>query len=101
MRRLGYPLASTIRTNPNPSSTPQRAQAVALGAAVQAGILEGEVSGVMVMDVWQASLMRALAVQLEREQKAGQGEEEEEEEDGGVSGDEGEDGWGGGAETEE
>ena len=36
-------------------------QAVALGAAVQAGILEGQISDVMVMDVWQANLMRALA----------------------------------------
>jgi molecular chaperone DnaK len=36
-------------------------QAVALGAAVQAGVLEGSVSGVMVMDIWQAALMRALA----------------------------------------
>lgn len=34
---------------------------MALGAAIQAGILEGQVSDVMVMDVWQASLMRALA----------------------------------------
>ena len=38
-------------------------QAVALGAAVQAGVYEGSVSGVMVMDIWQASLMRALAKQ--------------------------------------
>ena len=38
-----------------------RLQAVALGAAVQAGILEGGVSDVMVLDVWQATLMRAFA----------------------------------------
>ena len=38
-------------------------QAVALGAAVQAGILEGQVSDVMVLDVWQANLMRAFARQ--------------------------------------
>lgn len=38
-------------------------QAVALGAAVQAGILEGQVSDVMVLDVWQANLMRAFAQQ--------------------------------------
>lgn len=38
-------------------------QAVALGAAVQAGILEGQVSDVMVMDVWQANMMRAFARQ--------------------------------------
>ena len=42
-------------------------QAVALGAAVQAGILEGQVSDVMVLDVWQASLMRAFAKQRLRQ----------------------------------
>ncbi|KAG2438835.1 hypothetical protein HXX76_005375 [Chlamydomonas incerta] len=36
-------------------------EAVALGAAVQAGILQGEITNLMVMDQWQASLMRALA----------------------------------------
>lgn len=36
-------------------------QAVALGAAIQAGLYEGSVSGLMVMDIWQASLLRALA----------------------------------------
>lgn len=36
-------------------------QAVALGAAVQAGIYEGTVPGVTVMDVWQAALARAFA----------------------------------------
>jgi heat shock protein 1/8 len=36
-------------------------EAVALGAAVQAGVLQGQVKGLMVMDQWQASLMRALA----------------------------------------
>lgn len=36
---------------------------MALGAAVQAGILEGQVSDVMVLDVWQANLMRAFARQ--------------------------------------
>ena len=47
------------------------AQAVALGAAVQAGVLEGSVDSVMVMDIWQASLMRALATrQLEDEAAA-------------------------------
>lgn len=48
--------------------------AVALGAAVQAGIYEGNVSDVMIMDIWQASLMRAYASQIERQE---QGEEEE------------------------
>jgi heat shock 70kDa protein 1/2/6/8 len=61
--------------------------AVALGAGVQAGILEGQVSNLMVMDVWQASLMRAFAKQLEKE-RAGvaagalESEEEREEEEG-------------------
>jgi len=36
-------------------------QAVALGAAIQAGLYEGSVSGLMVMDIWQATLMRAVA----------------------------------------
>ena len=36
-------------------------EAVALGAAVQAGVLQGEVGDVMVLDQWQASLMRAAA----------------------------------------
>lgn len=42
-------------------------QAVALGAALQAGVLEGSVTDVMVMDVWQAALMRALAKRQLRE----------------------------------
>ena len=42
---------------------PSLLQAVALGAAVQAGILEGTVPDVMVMDVFQAGLMRVLAGQ--------------------------------------
>ena len=42
-------------------------QAVALGAAVQAGILEGSVANVMVMDIWQASLLRAFAGQQLRD----------------------------------
>ena len=50
--------------------------AVALGAAVQAGIFEGSVSNLMVMDVWQASLMRAYARQVQAEQAAGEAEEE-------------------------
>lgn len=35
--------------------------AVALGAAVYAGVLSGHISDLMVMEVWQAALMRALA----------------------------------------
>ena len=38
-------------------------QAVALGAAVQAGIYEGIVGDAGVVDVWQAALGRALAQQ--------------------------------------
>lgn len=41
------------------------------GAAVQAGILQGEVDSLMVMEQWQASLMRALAqMQLKNSPKA-------------------------------
>lgn len=44
---------------------------VVLPAAVQAGILQGEVDSLMVMEQWQASLMRALAqVQLKNDPKA-------------------------------
>lgn len=43
---------------------------MALGAAVQAGILEGQVSDVLVLDVWQANLMRAFAKQrLQQDEK--------------------------------
>ncbi|KAG1666877.1 hypothetical protein FOA52_013510 [Chlamydomonas sp. UWO 241] len=74
-------------------------EAVALGAAVQAGVLQGEVVGLMVMDQWQASLMRALAeMKLREDPNAmaavgksyapdgddGEGEEYGEEEDDGV-----------------
>ena len=62
--------------------------AVALGAAVQAGIYEGQVSDLMVMDVWQASLMRAYARQVAAEQAAAAGEQLSEGEE-----TEGEDGW--------
>lgn len=37
------------------------AQAVAVGAAIQAAMLSGELDDLMVMDVWQAALMRAFA----------------------------------------
>jgi molecular chaperone DnaK (HSP70) len=43
-------------------------EAVALGAAVQAGVLEGTVAEGEVVDVWQAQLMRALATARLREQ---------------------------------
>ena len=67
---------------------PRPVQAVALGAAVQAGVYEGQVSDLMVMEVWQASLMRAFAAQLAREQ----GEEGTEPHDGDAWADE-EEGW--------
>ncbi len=58
-------------------------QAVALGAASQAGLYEGCVSGLMVMDIWQASLLRALATKrLKDDREAAQdllGEEASEE----------------------
>ncbi|BDA40814.1 Chaperone protein dnaK [Coccomyxa sp. Obi] len=44
-------------------------EAVALGAAIQAGIYEGSVSGLMVMDIWQASLLRALATKRLKDDK--------------------------------
>lgn len=50
-------------TGLQPATFVQPDEAVALGAAVQAGILEGQVSDVMVMDVWQANMMRAFARQ--------------------------------------
>lgn len=48
--------------------------AVALGAAIQAGIYEGNVSDVMIMDIWQASLMRAYAAQLEAQDQSNENE---------------------------
>jgi heat shock 70kDa protein 1/2/6/8 len=41
--------------------------AVATGAAIFAGVLSGHIQNLMVMDVWQAALLRALA---ERELKS-------------------------------
>ena len=38
-------------------------EAVALGAAIEAGRLQGEMEGVVVLDKWQAALARALAEQ--------------------------------------
>lgn len=35
-------------------------EAVALGAAIQAGILEGQLDGISVMDVWQSKFLNAL-----------------------------------------
>jgi len=50
--------------------------AVALGAAVQAGVYEGDLPDVMVMEVWQATLMRAFATQLEKRKAKEEGEAE-------------------------
>lgn len=36
-------------------------QAVAVGAAIQAAMLEGQLDDFVVMDVWQAAMMRAFA----------------------------------------
>lgn len=47
-----------------------------------------QVSDLMVMDVWQASLMRAFAQQVQREQQAGAGGEGQSD-DGGSSDEEG------------
>jgi molecular chaperone DnaK len=56
-------------------------EAVALGAAVQAGVLQGEVGDVMVLDQWQASLMRA-AAQLALQQ---QGQQQQQGAEGGAA----------------
>lgn len=53
--------------------------AVALGAAVQAGVYEGSVQDYMVLPVWQAQLMRAFAQKLE-EDTIGEGDNASEEE---------------------
>jgi len=58
-----------VRINPD--------EAVARGAAVQAAILSGDVDGFLVMDVWQAALMRALAKAKQREEKASSSEPDE------------------------
>ena len=46
--------------NPQRSVNPD--EAVAIGAAIQAGIYQGDISKLYVMDSFQASLMRAMAV---------------------------------------
>jgi len=48
-------------TGIKPRDTVDPDEAVAAGAAVQAGILDGQITGLYIMDVWQASLMRAFA----------------------------------------
>ena len=50
-------------------------EAVALGAALQAGILDGALPDLMVMDVWQSRLLRAFAEARDREEAEGEGEE--------------------------
>ena len=42
-------------------SAPVARQAVAVGAAIQAAMLDGQLEDLVVMDVWQAALMRAFA----------------------------------------
>jgi len=56
-----------------PRDTVDPDEAVAVGAAVQAGILDGQITDLMVMDVWQASLMRAFAQQQEAEEQGDAG----------------------------
>ena len=48
-------------TGIKPKWTVNPDEVVAEGAAIQAGIFEGEINNLFVMDTWQASLMRALA----------------------------------------
>lgn len=55
--------------------------AVALGAAIQAGVYEGNVSDVMIMDVWRASLMRAFAKAIDKDRAAEASREDEDEND--------------------
>ncbi len=52
-------------------------QAVALGAAIQAGMLEGTLGDLMVMDPLQAGLLRALAGRRAKAQKLQDVSEEE------------------------
>ena len=47
----GLPVSTTV--NPD--------EAVALGAAVYAGIMDGEVHGIEVLTAWQAALLRMMA----------------------------------------
>jgi len=56
-----------------PRDTVNPDEAVAQGAAIQAGILDGQITDLFVMDVWQASLMRALAKHQEEGTVAGAG----------------------------
>jgi heat shock protein 1/8 len=76
-------------------------QAVALGAAVQAGIYQGQVGDLMVMDVWQASLMRAFAQHMEKQEARQQQQEQQAqqqgqqlEREGPYEGDDDDDDWG-------
>ena len=55
-------------------------EAVALGAALQAGALEGSVTDVETMEVWQAALMRALARKMAEDSGAATAEQDDEEE---------------------
>ena len=49
-------------------------EVVAEGAAIQAGIYQGEINNMYVMDTWQASLMRAIALREVQKQKRQQSE---------------------------
>ena len=53
-------------------------EAVALGAALQAGALEGSVTDVETMEVWQAALMRALVRKMAEDKAVAGGNEAEE-----------------------
>lgn len=44
-------------------------EAVALGAAVQAGMIDGSMGDLVVMDIWQAGLMRAFADKALKDQR--------------------------------
>jgi molecular chaperone DnaK len=56
-------------------------EAVALGAALQAGALEGSVTDVETMEVWQAALMRALARKMAEDAGGARSPGEDDEDD--------------------
>ncbi len=51
-------LANMTGIQPEPHGAVDPDEAVALGAAVQAGILQGQVKDLMVMDQWQVCVVR-------------------------------------------
>lgn len=76
-------LVSAITARPVSLGKVDPDEAVALGAAIQAGILSGTVTNLETLEVWQAALMRALAVKYAVNQgPGGSGSDEEEGDEG-------------------